>query len=209
MYRLRETHPRPNPRPSPSARARCSPSRRRGSVRSRWCRPLDARSTRCAQFRTSARESLEANLRLNFISMKSSLIIGTLIALSTAAMYYVGSRHVLEGTLTARRAHLDLRAAADALPAAGSAHASRVGARGRGRGRAALLRGARPARTTCPTRPARRRSPSAAARSSYEDVSFGYTTRPRRSCSGVNLRIEPGQTVAFVGGTGAGKSHAA
>src|SRR5260370_42307738 len=48
-----------------------------------------------AQFRTSARESLEANLRLNIVSMRSALVIGTLIAISTAAMYYVGSLHVL------------------------------------------------------------------------------------------------------------------
>ncbi|HYR57158.1 MAG TPA: ABC transporter transmembrane domain-containing protein, partial [Chthoniobacteraceae bacterium] len=51
------------------------------------------------QFQTSARQSLEANLRLNLLSMKSSLVIGTLIAASTAAMYYVGSLHVLGGTL--------------------------------------------------------------------------------------------------------------
>jgi ABC-type multidrug transport system fused ATPase/permease subunit len=39
----------------------------------------------------------------------------------------------------------------------------------------------------------------------FEDVSFGYTA-DRLILSGVNVRVEPGQTVAFVGGTGAGKS---
>jgi ATP-binding cassette, subfamily B, bacterial len=39
----------------------------------------------------------------------------------------------------------------------------------------------------------------------FEDVAFGYAS-DRPILSGVNLRIEPGQTVAFVGGTGAGKS---
>ena len=36
-------------------------------------------------------------------------------------------------------------------------------------------------------------------------MSFGYTN-DRAILRGVNLRIEPGETVAFVGGTGAGKS---
>jgi phosphate transport system ATP-binding protein len=39
----------------------------------------------------------------------------------------------------------------------------------------------------------------------FEDVAFGYTPE-RMILRGVNLRIEPGQTVAFVGSTGAGKS---
>jgi ABC-type multidrug transport system fused ATPase/permease subunit len=39
----------------------------------------------------------------------------------------------------------------------------------------------------------------------FENVSFGYSSE-RPVFSGVNLRIAPGQTVAFVGSTGAGKS---
>ena len=39
----------------------------------------------------------------------------------------------------------------------------------------------------------------------FENVAFGYTPE-RLIVHDVNLRIEPGETVAFVGGTGAGKS---
>jgi ATP-binding cassette subfamily B protein len=38
------------------------------------------------------------------------------------------------------------------------------------------------------------------------DVHFSYGTAAREAIGGVNLRIEPGETVAFVGQTGAGKS---
>jgi ATP-binding cassette subfamily B protein len=39
----------------------------------------------------------------------------------------------------------------------------------------------------------------------YRGIAFGYTPE-RAILKGINLRIEPGETVAFVGGTGAGKS---
>ncbi len=98
------------------------------------------------QFKKRAHGSLEANLRLNATSMKSALLVGTLIAASSAAMFYVGARHVMEGTLTIGQIWYSQHAAAHALPAARSAHAHRMGAAGRGGGRAALLRGARPAK---------------------------------------------------------------
>src|SRR3954471_10562654 len=53
-----------------------------------------------SQFRQRARESLQANLRLTLTNVKSALVIGTLMAVGTAAMYYLGTLHVLDGTLT-------------------------------------------------------------------------------------------------------------
>jgi ATP-binding cassette subfamily B protein/subfamily B ATP-binding cassette protein MsbA len=53
-----------------------------------------------SQFRERAHESLEANLRLTLTNVKSALVIGTLMALGTAAMYYLGTLHVLAGTLS-------------------------------------------------------------------------------------------------------------
>jgi ATP-binding cassette subfamily B protein len=53
-----------------------------------------------SQFHQRAQESLQANLRLTLTNVNSALVIGTLIAVGTAAMYYVGSFHVLRGTLT-------------------------------------------------------------------------------------------------------------
>jgi ABC-type multidrug transport system fused ATPase/permease subunit len=53
-----------------------------------------------SQFHQRAHESLQANLRLTLTNVNSALVIGTLIAVGTAAMIYIGTMHVLAGTLT-------------------------------------------------------------------------------------------------------------
>src|SRR5437667_9781767 len=52
------------------------------------------------QFHQQARQSLQANLRLTLTNVNSALVISTLMVVGTAAMYYVGTLHVLAGTLT-------------------------------------------------------------------------------------------------------------
>ena len=52
------------------------------------------------QFQNQARLSLQANLRLTLTNVNSALVISTLMMIGTAAMYYVGTQHVLAGTLT-------------------------------------------------------------------------------------------------------------
>ena len=157
-----------------------------------------------AQFRSSATQSLEANLRLNFVSMKSALIISTLIAFSTAAMYYVGSRHVLDGTLNLGDLFwistlvMMLYQPLEALTQV--AWALEGAAAGAQRCFEVLDRA-----DDVPDAPNARTLDSCKGGIVYENVSFGYTAE-RAILSGVNLRIEPGETVAFVGGTGAGKS---
>ena len=157
-----------------------------------------------AQFRSSATQSLEANLRLNFVSMKSALIISTLIAFSTAAMYYVGSRHVLAGTLNLGDLFwistlvMMLYQPLEALTQV--AWALEGAAAGAQRCFEVLDRA-----DDVPDAPNARTLTACTGAIVYENVSFGYTAE-RAILSGVNLRIAPGETVAFVGGTGAGKS---
>src|SRR5205823_2502869 len=52
------------------------------------------------QFQQQARQSLQANLRLTLTNVNSALVISTLMVVGTAAMYYIGTLHVLTGTLT-------------------------------------------------------------------------------------------------------------
>jgi ATP-binding cassette subfamily B protein/subfamily B ATP-binding cassette protein MsbA len=52
------------------------------------------------QFHQRAQQSLQANLRLTLTNVNSALVISTLMVIGTAAMYYVGALHVLNGTLT-------------------------------------------------------------------------------------------------------------
>src|SRR5476649_1840481 len=52
------------------------------------------------QFHLQAQQSLHANLRLTLTNVNSALVISTLMAMGTAAMYYLGTLHVLAGTLS-------------------------------------------------------------------------------------------------------------
>ena len=52
------------------------------------------------QFHLQAQQSLHANLRLTLTNVNSALVISTLMVMGTAAMYYLGTLHVLAGTLT-------------------------------------------------------------------------------------------------------------
>jgi ATP-binding cassette subfamily B protein/subfamily B ATP-binding cassette protein MsbA len=53
-----------------------------------------------SQFKGQAHQSLRANLELTMTNVNSALVISTLMALGTAAMYYIGTRHVIDGTLS-------------------------------------------------------------------------------------------------------------
>ncbi len=157
-----------------------------------------------AQFRASASESLHANLRMNFVSMKSALIIGTLIAVSTAVMYYAGSTHVLDGTLTLGQLIwmssllLLLYQPLEALT--NVAWALEGAAAGAKRCFEVLDRA-----DDVPDAPDAKTLDTALGEIVLENVTFGYDD-DRPVFRDVNLRLSPGETVAFVGNTGAGKS---
>jgi len=156
------------------------------------------------QFSTTARESLRANLSLNYLLMKSYFLNATLIAIGTAAMYYAGSLHVLAGTLTLGSLTwlltllLMLYQPLDGLTQVGWA-----------------LAGATAGVQRCfevldkedevKDAPGAETLTSSRGEIAFENVQFGYDPA-RLILKGVNVRVEPGQTVAFVGGTGAGKT---
>ena len=156
------------------------------------------------QFHTSARDSLDATLRLNYVSMKSSFLVGTLVAISTATIFYLGSLHILAGTL--KLGDLWYIASLLAMLYAPLEGLTQV---------AWALEGAAAGAQRCfevldreddvPNDPSAKVLAACRGELVYENVSFGYSAE-RTIVSGVNLRIEPGETVAFVGGTGAGKS---
>lgn len=156
------------------------------------------------QFQTSARESLDANIRLNATSMKSALLVGTLIAASSAAMYYFGAIHVMDGRLTVGQIwYLSTLLLMLYQPLEALTHI------------AWAFQGAAAGATRCfevldkendvPDAPGAKVITSARGEIVFENAAFGYTSK-REILHDVSLRIEPGQTVAFVGGTGAGKS---
>lgn len=156
------------------------------------------------QFRVRATESLQANLRLTLTNMNSGLVISTLMVMGTAAMYYVGTMHVLAGTLTLGSLLvfgaylLMLYQPLESLTY--TAWAMEGATAGAKRCFEVLDR---PDDVID--------SPDAAVINAtkgaiqFRNVSFGYQD-DRQILEAIDLEIEPNQIIALVGGTGAGKT---
>ena len=156
------------------------------------------------QFQRSAGESLAANMSLTYTTMISSLVVGTLMALGTAAMYGLGSLSVLDGSLSLGTLFLFasyltmLYAPLEQLTY--TAWALEGAAAGLQRCYEVLdredeIRDAPDATAITSTRGEIR----------FEGVRFGYDAE-HPILSDIDVEVPPGKTVAFVGGTGAGKS---
>lgn len=158
------------------------------------------------QFRLRASRSLEANLRLNMTSVASALVVGTLMAAGTALMYYIGSLQVMNaaasftlGDLLVFSSYL-LMLYQPLEQLTYTAWALEGAAAGAQRCFEVLDR-----EDDVPDAPDAVVLKEARGRISFEGVSFGYT-RERGVLEDIRFTIEPGETVAFVGGTGTGKS---
>jgi ATP-binding cassette subfamily B protein/subfamily B ATP-binding cassette protein MsbA len=158
------------------------------------------------QFRRRASKSLEANMRLNMTSVASALVVGTLMAAGTALMYYIGSLQVMNpaanftlGDLLVFSAYL-LMLYQPLEQLTYTAWALEGAAAGAQRCFEVLdsqddVPEARDAEDFGPAK----------GRIEFRGVAFGYSEE-RRVLQDIAFTIEPGQTVAFVGGTGTGKS---
>jgi ATP-binding cassette subfamily B protein len=157
-----------------------------------------------SQFHQRAYESLQANLRLTLTNVNSALVIGTLIAVGTAVMYYVGSLHVLRGTLTLGSLLvfsaylLMLYQPLESLTyTAWAMEGATAGARRcfEVLDRADDVVDAADAKEIDETNGAL----------GFQSVAFSYGSE-RPVLRDIDLSISPNQIVALVGGTGAGKS---
>jgi ATP-binding cassette subfamily B protein/subfamily B ATP-binding cassette protein MsbA len=157
-----------------------------------------------SQFKGQAHQSLRANLELTLTNVNSALVISTLMALGTAAMYYIGTRHVINGTLTLGSLlvfsaylvmlyqpleSLTYTAWAMEGATAGAQRCFEV------LDRADDVKDS-PHATTLP---------KTSGALNFEKVDFGYTA-DQPILRGIDLHIAPNQIVGIVGGTGAGKS---
>jgi ATP-binding cassette subfamily B protein/subfamily B ATP-binding cassette protein MsbA len=156
------------------------------------------------RFMAASRESLSANLRLYTLQTLYSGVVNAVIALGTALVVWVGAQHVLSGVLsigdlvvfTAYLASLygpiNTISQTLGLIEGGKAGLTRVQEilaveRDLPEGKRVLSRG------------------EVRGEIVFENVTFGYNA-DQPVLRGINLRIAPGQTVAIVGPTGAGKS---
>ena len=156
------------------------------------------------QFYQQASQSLQANLRLTLTNVNSALVISTLMVVGTAAMYYVGTLHVLAGTLTLGSLLvfsaylLMLYQPLESLTyTAWAMEGATAGAK-----RCFEVLDGQDDVVDSPEAIAIAETKGALR---FQNVSFGYT-QDRHVLHRVDLAISPNQIVALVGGTGAGKS---
>jgi len=156
------------------------------------------------RFLKASTESLAANLRLYNLQNFYSAVVNVTIAAGTAAVLWVGTRHVLSGDLsigemvvfTSYLASL-YAPLSNIFETYGSVQSAKVGVR-----RAfevleseeSLSEGRRAFGTN-----------GAKGQISFIDVSFGYDAS-RPIIKKINLRVTAGEKIAIVGPTGAGKS---
>jgi ATP-binding cassette subfamily B protein len=156
------------------------------------------------QFYRQARESLQANLRLQLTNVNSALVISTLMVAATAAMYYVGTLHVLDGRLTLGSLLvfsaylLMLYQPLESLTY--TAWAMEGAAAGAKRCFEVLDR-----QDDVVDAPDAIAIATTQGALQFQNVAFAYDD-DRPILEDVDLAIPPNQIVALVGGTGAGKS---
>src|SRR5712675_1178879 len=156
------------------------------------------------QFHLQAQQSLHANLRLTLTNVNSAFVISTLMVVGTAALYYLGTLHVLAGTLSLGSLLmfsaylLMLYQPLESLTYTAWAMEGATA-------------GAKRCFEVLDSQDDMRDSPNAVDISSakgaieFRAADFGYA-ESRIVLRDINLSIAPNQIVGLVGGTGAGKS---
>ena len=157
-----------------------------------------------ATFRSEANQSKDANLRLTITNLSSSLFVGLIIAVGTATIIYFGASAVIDGSLSLGKLTVflsylvmlyqpleqlsymawDLEGAA-----AGMQRVYEIIDTG----------------DTVPEAPNAKPLPPIAGHIRFNNVHFAYQP-DHPILRGLTLDISPGQSVAIVGGTGAGKT---
>lgn len=159
-----------------------------------------------SQFKRAAERSLAANLEFNLTTVASTLVSGGLMAIGTAVMYWLGASHVLDGTL--KVGDLVVFAAYLAMlygpleSLTYTAWALESAAAGAQRCFEVL-----DSVDDVADEPGAVPLPEGNGRIEFQDVVFRYGgENDRPVLDGVSLVVNPGSTLAIVGGTGAGKS---
>jgi len=156
------------------------------------------------QFQQQARQSLQANLRLTLTNVNSALVISTLMVVGTAAMYYVGTLHVLAGRLTLGSLLVFSAYLLMLYQPLESLTYTTWAMEGATAGAKRCFEVLDRQDDVVDSQNAIAIS-SAQGAIAFDSVSFGYG-EDRIVLRDINLRIDPNQIVGLVGGTGAGKS---
>jgi ATP-binding cassette subfamily B protein/subfamily B ATP-binding cassette protein MsbA len=156
------------------------------------------------RFRSAARDTLAATVSLTNVQMQFKILIGLATAGGTAGILWIGAQHALGGQLTIGAILLFLSYLGSLygpLEAVMYSTSTIQGAAGSAKRVWEVLQTER----EVADKPGAIALPPARGQVRIENVTFGYD-RNRPILRQVSLEVQPGETVAIVGSTGAGKS---
>ena len=156
------------------------------------------------EFEREARQSYSANLKLTITNAISALAISGVMALGLAVVLYVASLHILEHRLTVGQLTLFLAYVNMLYQPLEQLSYTAWALEGAAAGMQRVFE-ILDAEDSVPETPNAKTMPRAKGSIVFENISFAYEAA-HPILQGVSLEVKPGQTVALVGGTGAGKT---
>lgn len=156
------------------------------------------------RFARAASKTLAATLALTNLQLRFKVLMGLATAAGTAGILWLGARHALEGSLSIGTILLFLSylgSLYDPLSTVMYTSSTIQSAAGS----AQRVREVLEAEREVADQPGAVKLAPAKGRVQFENVTFGYETH-RPVLQSINLTVEPGETIALVGATGAGKS---
>ncbi len=161
-------------------------------------------ATEVQAFETEARQSLEANLKLSRTHALSTAVVGAITALGAAAMLVLGARAVLAGQLKIGDLYVFLAYLAALYQPLEQLSYTAWAMEGAAAGMQRVFE-VLDTQDSVPETPGARTIGRARGAVELDGVDFAYEPG-QPILQDINLKLEPGQTVALVGGTGAGKT---
>ncbi|MDP2016614.1 ATP-binding cassette domain-containing protein, partial [Hydrogenophaga sp.] len=167
-----------------------------------------AEDREAARFDASTQFAFDTAIRRT----RARSVLVAFIIISTAGLLlwglYQGTQAVLAGTITPGhlgQTVLYIIILAGAVAVLGEVYGDLLRAAGASERLMELLASASPVQS--PAQPLKAAAPQGGSALVFDDITFHYPSRPAQAAlSGFNLAVEPGQTVALVGPSGAGKT---
>lgn len=163
-----------------------------------------AEESNSLRLRGNLKDTLKATLRATHVQLQFKVLMGLATAVGTAGVLWIGATHVLEGSLTVGQITVFLGYLVSfytPLEAIMYTSSTIQGAAGSARRVLEVLN----TKTDITDKPEAPVLPPSKGHVVFDNITFGYEPE-RPILRNVSLEVQPGQTIALIGTTGAGKS---